>query len=233
MIMTFKAKLVVFTKAPLPGQAKTRLSPPFTSEEAAKLAEAFLFDTLEMIKTADLNAERIIYYTPKTAENYFSALIADGWQVKPQKGQSLKTRLINALSNESENDSLPVVVIGADSPTLPPHYLAEAFKIIKKADLVIGPALDGGFYLIGIRKFHPGLLKPVMLSKTDSCKKLAISADRIGLTYNKLPTWYDIDHADDLARIDDLRTLKSGFKAIRTRTLLTVLGHKQHIKNEE
>jgi len=231
--MTIKPKLVVFAKAPLPGQAKTRLSPPFTSEEAAALAEAFLIDTLDMIEIADLNVWKIIYFTPEYEANYFSDMISDGWQIKPQRGKSFKMRLINALREESENGDQPVVVIGADSPTLPPHYLVEAFKLLKKVDLVIGPALDGGFYLIGIKKFRHGLLNPVILSKADSCSKLVSNAARIGLTYKTLPTWYDIDHFDDLDQINDPKTVNGGFTAFRTRTMLTGLGLQQHTKNEE
>jgi len=231
--MTLKAKLLVFTKTPLPGQVKTRLSPPFTAEEAAALAEAFLFDTLDLIESAELNVGKIIYFTPEDEAKYFTEIISDGWQIKPQRGQSLRIRLINALREESANDDQPVVVIGADSPTLPPQYLAEALKILKKVDLVIGPAFDGGFYLIGIKKFHPSLLKSVILSKSDSYKKLVINAARVGLTYRTLPPWYDIDHFDDLERINNPMTLNRGFTALRTRIMLAGLGFQQHTKNEE
>lgn len=231
--MTFKAKIVVFAKAPLPGQVKTRLFPPFTSEEAAALAEAFLFDTLDLIESADLNLWKIIYFTPENEANYFSEIISDGWQIKPQRGKSFKMRLINVLREESENGDQPVVVIGADSPTLPPHYLVEAFKLLKKVDLVIGPALDGGFYLIGIKKFHYGLLNHVILSKSDSCNKLVSNAAIMGLTFKTLPTWYDIDHSDDLDQINDPLTVNNSFAAFRTRAMLTGLGLQQHTKNEE
>ncbi len=223
--MTSKNKLLVFAKAPLPGQAKTRLSPPLTAEEAATMAEAFLLDSLEMIETVKLNAEIIIYYTPKTAADYFSHLTAGNRQIKPQQGSSLKIKITSALSVETENNNLPVIIIGTDSPTLPPRYLAEAFKILSRVDLVVGPAIDGGFYLIGVNKFYPDLLKPVILSNPESCKQLLQSAARIGLTFEKLPEWYDIDRFEDLKRISDLVSVKYGFSAPRTKTLLADLNY--------
>ncbi len=225
--MTSKSKLLVFAKAPLPGQAKTRLSPPLKSEEAATMAEAFLLDTLEMIETIKLNAEKIIYYTPKTAANYFSHLRSGNWQFKPQQGRSLKMKITNAFRIEIENNDQPVIIIGSDSPTLPPQYLEEALIKLRSTDLVVGPALDGGFYLIGINKFYPELLKPVILSKPESCEKLLESADRIGLTFKKLPEWYDIDRFEDLKRINSLVSIKYGFAAPRTKTLLAGFNYPQ------
>lgn len=217
--MPSKSKLLIFAKAPLSGEAKTRLSPPLTAIEAATLAEAFLLDTLEMVGTVKLNADIIIYYTPETATDYFTYLKPDNWQIKPQQGRSLKMKITNALRVEIGNSEHPVIIIGTDSPTLPPQYLIEAFKIISKVDLVIGPALDGGFYLIGMNKFYPELLKPVILSKPDSCEKLLESAARIGLTFKKLPEWYDIDRFEDLKHINNQISDKYGFAAPRTRTL--------------
>lgn len=225
--MTIKAKLVVFAKAPLPGQVKTRLSPPLTAEEAATMAEAFLLDTLEMIETVKLNAEKIIYYTPKTAADYFSHLRPGNWHIKPQQGHSLKMKIMNALRVEFENNEQRVIIIGSDSPTLPPQYLEEALIKLKSRDLVVGPALDGGFYLIGVNRFYPELLKPVILSKPESCEKLLESAARIGLNFTKLPEWYDIDRFEDLKRINDLMSVKYGFAAPRTKTLLAGLNYQQ------
>jgi uncharacterized protein len=225
--LSSKQKLLVFAKAPLPGQAKTRLSPPLTAEEAATMAEAFLLDTLEMIEAAKLNADIIIYYTPKTAANYFSHLISGYWQIKPQQGRSLKMKIANALSVETGKNNQPVIIIGTDSPTLPPHYLTEAFEMLCRVDLVVGPATDGGFYLMGLNRFYPELLKPVILSKPESCKQLLESAARIGLTFKKLPEWYDIDRFEDLKHVNDLMSGKQGFAAPRTKTLLAGLNNQQ------
>ena len=220
-------KLLLFAKAPLPGQVKTRLSPPLTAEEAATMAEAFLLDTLEMIETVELNAEKIIYYTPKTAANYFSHLRSGNWQIKLQQGRSLKMKITNAFRIEIENNDQPVIIIGSDSPTLPPQYLEEALIKLSSTDLVVGPAIDGGFYLIGMNKFYPELLKPVILSKPNSCEKLLESAARIGLTFKMLPEWYDIDRFEDLKRINDMMSFKCGSSAPRTKTLLAGLNNQQ------
>ena len=136
--MTSKNKLLVFAKAPLPGQAKTRLSPPLTAEEAATMAEAFLLDTLEMVETIKLNAEIIIYYTPKAATDYFAHLRSGNRQIKPQQGRSLKMKITNALRIEIGNNNQPLIIIGSDSPTLPPQYLEEA--LIKLSPYFAGRA---------------------------------------------------------------------------------------------
>lgn len=225
--MASRNKLLLFAKAPLPGQAKTRLSPPLTAEEAATMAEAFLLDTLEMIETIKLNAEKIIYYTPKTAADYFSPLRSGNWQIKPQQGRSLKMKITNAFRIEVGNTNQPVIIIGSDSPTLPPQYLEEALIKLRSTDLVVGPALDGGFYLIGMNKFYPELLKPVILSKPESCDKLLESAARIGLTFKKLPEWYDLDLFEDLKRINGPVSFKYGFAAPRTKALLAGFNDQQ------
>ncbi|MFU8794487.1 MAG: TIGR04282 family arsenosugar biosynthesis glycosyltransferase [Dethiobacteria bacterium] len=229
--MTSKSKLLVFAKAPLSGEAKTRLSPPLTAIEAATLAETFLLDTLEMVGTIKLNTDIIIYYTPITAANYFTHLIPGSWQMKPQQGRSLKMKITNAFRIEIGNSYQPVIIIGTDSPTLPPQYLTEAFKIISKVDLVIGPALDGGFYLIGMNKFYPELLKPVTLSKPESCEKLVESAVRMELTFKMLPAWYDIDRFEDFKHINNQISDKYGFAAPRTKTLLAGLAYQQADQN--
>jgi len=92
---------------------------------------------------------------------------------------------------------------------------------------VVGPATDGGFYLIGMNKFYPELLKPVILSKPESCKQLLESAGRIGLTFKKLPVWYDADRFEDLKRISDPMSVKYGFAAPRTKALLAGLNYQQ------
>lgn len=96
--------------------------------------------------------------------------------------------------------------------------------------MVIGPALDGGFYLIGMNKFYPELLKPVILSKPDSCEKLIESAARMELTFKMRPEWYDIDRFDDLKRINSLKSVKYGFAAPRTKTLLAA-GRKANLED--
>lgn len=225
--MTSRNKLLLFAKAPLPGQAKTRLSPPLTAKVAAGMAEAFLLDTLEMIETIKVNAEKIIYYTPTNAANYFSHLRSGSWQIKPQQGRNLKMKITNALRLEIGNKDQPAIIIGSDSPTLPPRYLEEALIKLSSTDLVVGPAIDGGFYLIGMHKFYPELLKPVILSKPESCEKLIESAARMGLTFKMLPEWYDIDRFEDLKRIYNLKSVQYGFAAPRTKTLLAGLDYQQ------
>ena len=92
---------------------------------------------------------------------------------------------------------------------------------------MVGPARDGGFYLIGVNRFYPELLKPVTLSTPESCKQLLKSAARIGLTFKILPEWYDIDRFEDLKRINNLNSVKHGFAAYRTKALLAGLNYQQ------
>jgi len=196
--------LLVVAKRPAPGETKTRLTkspsvggtPPLTPEQAAQLYEAFLCDTLDLVRQVP-DVRPIIAYLPEGAEGYFRGLAPD-FDLLPQHGADLGERLDNALTHYLANDHDKAVIMDSDSPTLPAEHLAQAFDILDKADVALGPCEDGGYYLIGLKRPAPRLLREVQMSTPHVVRDTLALAEAEGLTVAQLPVWYDVDTAAEL-----------------------------------
>ena len=190
--------LIVVAKRPTPGKTKTRLSPPLTPELASALYECFLFDTLEQMRRVD-DAWRVIAYLHE--RDYFQRLAPD-FELIPQEGHDLGERLDNALTSYLLHGYERVIIMDSDSPTLPPDYLSQAFSVLSDgADVVLGPCDDGGYYLIGIKKPTPRLLREVHMSTPMVAAETMALAKEEGLHLVTLPIWYDIDDVASLSRL--------------------------------
>lgn len=192
--------LLVMAKYPAPGRIKTRLTPPLSPEQAARLYECFLLDTLDLMRQAP-EMQRVIAYSPAGSESYFNRLAPD-FELVLQQGPDLGTRLDNALTLYLELGYQRVAIMNSDGPTLPAAYLTLAFKLLAgEAELVLGPATDGGYYLIGLKRPAPRLLREVQMSTPRVlADTLALAAEE-SLTVELLPPWYDVDNGESLARL--------------------------------
>jgi hypothetical protein len=192
--------LIVVAKQPTPGATKTRLSPPLSPEQAASLYECFLLDTLDLVRKIQ-GIQPAIAYLPEEASGYFTGLAPD-FDLLLQSGRNLGERLDHALTHYLNAGYRNVVIMDSDSPTLPSSYLSTAFKLLNNgSDMVIGPCEDGGYYLIGIKKPHPRLLREVRMSTPQvTADTLAMAAEE-GLQVGLLPTWYDVDNYISLQRL--------------------------------
>lgn len=223
--------LIVVAKQPAPGQTKTRLSPPLTPEQASALYECFLQDTLEQMRQVD-ETQRLIAYLPQDAQDYFRRIAPD-FELILQNGHDLGRRLDNALTDRLSQGYERAVIMDSDSPTLPPVFLSQAFtSLANGADVVLGPCEDGGYYLIGIKKPAPRLLREVQMSTpTVTADTLAIAKEE-GLSISLLPTWYDVDDGTSLLRlIKELDGLDSQV-AIHTREFLEQYSIRQFLFRE-
>lgn len=190
--------LIVVAKRPAPGKTKTRLSPPLTPELASALYECFLFDTLDQMRQVN-DALHVIAYLDEC--DYFQRLAPD-FELIPQEGEDLGERLDRALTSYLSRGYQRVVIMDSDSPTLPPVYLSHAFHALSDgADVVLGPCDDGGYYLIGLRKPAPRLLREVHMSTPAVAAETIALAKEENLNLVTLPTWYDVDDADSLSRL--------------------------------
>jgi Uncharacterized protein conserved in bacteria len=190
--------LIVVAKRPTPGKTKTRLSPPLTPQLASALYECFLFDTLDQMRLV-LEAQHVIAYLDEP--DYFQRLAPD-FELTPQEGNDLGERLDRALTSYLSRGYERVVIMDSDSPTLPPDYLSQAFGVLSDgADVVLGPCEDGGYYLIGIKKPRPRLLREVHMSTPTVAAETIALAKEEGLNLVTLPTWYDVDDVSSLARL--------------------------------
>ena len=190
--------LIVVAKRPAPGKTKTRLSPPLTPELASALYESFLFDTLDQMRQV-ADSHHVIAYLDEC--DYFQRLAPD-FELIPQEGRDLGERLDHALSLYLSRGYERAVIMDSDSPTLPPDYLSRAFHVLSNgADVVLGPCDDGGYYLIGLKRPTPRLLREVHMSTPTVAAETIALAQEEGLNLVTLPTWYDIDDVASLSRL--------------------------------
>lgn len=206
--------LLVIAKRPAPGQTKTRLTPPLTPEQAAQLYECFLQDTLEVMRAVP-GVKRLIHYAPDHEADYFRRIAPD-FGLTPQVGKSLGERLDNVLTLCLRDGSRRAVITDSDSPTLPPDYVAQAFECLEEADVALGPCDDGGYYLIGLKRPQPRLLREVKMSTPQVLRDTLALADEEKLRVALLPAWYDVDTIQELRRLEaELRASSSAAHATR------------------
>jgi len=198
-----EAALVVFAKAPIPGQVKTRLCPPLTPDEAATVHGSFVIDTLERTRTAvskfRLSADRYLACAPSSTLTFFKIMEErQAVRLLEQEGEDLGARMHGVFERLFADGYGKVIIVGTDVPALPLTTYQQAIELLGRHDLVLGPALDGGYYLIGLKKPAAALFRDIPWS-TD--RVLALTKENggaLGLTIGQLPEWRDVDTIEDL-----------------------------------
>lgn len=208
-----KRALMVVAKKPAPGHTKTRLCPPLTGEQAAQLYEAFLLDTLALIRQArqQLEFQPIIVYLADDSpdsEAYFAALAPD-FQRFEQVGANLSARLNHATMHCLTTLGYDqAAIMNSDSPSLPSACLVEAFTALDNADVTLGTTDDGGYYIIGLKQPAPPLFLTVTMSTPTVAQDTLDRAKDQTLSVKLLPQSHDVDYIDDLrALAAELSTL--------------------------
>jgi len=191
--------LGLFAKAPVPGQVKTRLSPPLSLEDCAQLYEAMLFDVIEQ-HARSIESALALWCAPPEAVGWFEARVPAAFDVLPQRGATLAARLAFAFREHVARGCERIVVRGTDSPTLPLARISEAFDALECVDLVLCPDRDGGYNLIGLRAPCDALFE-IELSTGSVLEQTRKRAERIGLRSLILPAHHDIDRPADLERV--------------------------------
>jgi uncharacterized protein len=193
--------VIVMIKAPRAGFAKTRLVPALSETEAASLAACFAQDVVQGAGKVD--GHLLIAYTPADGREVLETILPRSVLWFEQQGDDLGERLDSAAAHAASLDFTPLIFIGADSPTLPPTFIATAIEWLTsgKSDVVLGPTEDGGYYLIGLRRRERGLFQNVAWSTSAACEQTAQNAARLGLRLLQLPAWYDVDTPSDLLRL--------------------------------
>jgi rSAM/selenodomain-associated transferase 1 len=193
--------VAIMAKAPWPGTVKTRLCPPLVAAEAAALYRCFLLDKIAAVRALD-NTQPVIAYSPEEARAEFAALAPD-FALVPQRGSDLGARLHAMLAGLLAGGRRGAIAADSDTPTLPREYLQQAVDCLTRrdADVVLGPAEDGGYYLIGIREARAVLFEGVPWSTPAVLEVTLRKAATTGLRIVCLPTWFDVDTPDDLRRL--------------------------------
>ena len=213
--------LAVAAKAPQPGSVKTRLHSRLSADEATELYRCFLKDTLSLMDSVP-KTELVISYTPKGGERYFDGIHSakpgknGNPRMLPQRGRSFGDKLYHAFEELFGEGFDSVVIIDADSPTLPRDYLIDAFDELARPGerAVLGPAEDGGYYLIGLRRPHRRLFEQITWSSDRVLAQTLERAREITLEVSLLPMWYDVDDSSTLERLKFEISGGNGFKSL-------------------
>ncbi len=201
-----QARLLVFAKAPVPGQVKTRLAGKYGIRGAARLYQAMLRRTLAMATAAALCPVQL-WCAPNTTHPFFASCRRDyGVTLKTQPGGDLGRRMDLAL-RQALRESSWAVLIGGDCPSLGSAELRTALSALAGVrDAVLGPAEDGGYVLIGLRRPCPVLFQGVAWGKPGVLAATRRRLQRAGMAWSELPTGWDVDYPADVRHLK-----RSGF----------------------
>jgi len=205
--------IAIMAKAPQPGRSKTRLIPRVSPREAADLSAAFLSDVTGNVQAAahDVPIKGFVAYAPAGCADLFDGilapgtglLLADGAIACPPGVQGFGRCLLHAVHALLEEGHASVCVLNADSPTLPTVYLRQAASVLAAPGdrVVLGPAEDGGYYLLGMKQAHAGLFADIDWSTERVFDQTTARAASLGLELVLLPPWYDVDEPASLDRL--------------------------------
>lgn len=192
------AKLIIFSKAPEPGQVKTRLIPALGKDGAAQLHRNMLEQKLQMVSESQI-ATVDLYCSPDQQHPYFQQIASSfNLSLHTQIGADLGERMANALQVALSTHS-QAVIIGTDCPPLDQAYLIDAFQALENgADSVIGPATDGGYVLLGLRRFSRTLFTDMDWGTNRVFRQTKARLHQLEFSYVELDSLWDIDRPEDL-----------------------------------
>lgn len=230
--MAPSAAIGIMCKAPRPGQSKTRLAAMIGADAAAMLAACFLRDVAAAIESVseDLGRKGYGVYAPADAQADLRRLLPTSFDLLLQADARFENVLHDAIAELMNKGHDCVVLVNGDSPTLPPEFLADAIAALRRAGdrMVLGPASDGGYYLIGLNHRCRHVFTDIPWGTDDVARLTLLRASEVGLEAVLLPEWYDIDDDKTLDWLrDELAGRSSRFKfggaASATREFLAMM----------
>lgn len=197
-----RTAVTIMAKASVPGMCKTRLVPPLTFEQAASLNTAFLLDIAANIAAAAKTTPilGLVAYQPREAHAFFASLLPAEFCLLAPREEGLGVSLSHAMRDLIEAGFQGACLVNGDSPTLPTAHLLAAIRALAEPGdrVVLGPAADGGYWLIGLKWFHPRLFQDIAWSTERVFAQTCDRAREIGLPVALAPPWYDVDDSETL-----------------------------------
>jgi uncharacterized protein len=223
----------IMCKAPRAGRTKTRLAAHIGASAAAELSACFLRDVAAAIEAVpvELGCGGYGVYAPAGSEAELRDLFPPGFELMLQAGSNLGQALFGAVRDLLRAGHDGVLLVNGDSPTLPPAFLVSAIEMLRRPGdrMVLGPAADGGYYLIGLKQAHAHLFADIAWGTATVAQSTRQRAIEAGLAVAELPEWYDIDDAETLGWLraelaGSLPRFCNGGKAAATRALMAKLA---------
>ena len=198
-MMQKQTAIIVFLRNPEPGKVKTRLAAEIGDHQAYLIYKRLLEITRSVLDQVD--ADKWLFYSEFIGDDDWSK---DRYHKEIQKGNDLGERMANAFLKVLQNGYKRVLIIGSDCPGLQVADIEEAIRGLEEKDLVFGPALDGGYYLLGMKDLYMSMFQEIPWSESDVLKISMKKAEESGLTYSCIETRRDIDYLADLQHFPQL-----------------------------
>ncbi|MFW5967133.1 MAG: TIGR04282 family arsenosugar biosynthesis glycosyltransferase [Persicimonas sp.] len=194
--------VAVFAKQARAGEVMTRLGAAIGEEEAAELYRAFLADIAHTVGGLERELERPIRalcaYTGRMDDPGFAPFDEEGFEFIEQSGADLGARLSTIVEEHFSRRASPLLIIGADSPTLSARHFEQALDRLSERQVVLGPSFDGGYYLIGLDGPHTSVFREIDWSSRRVLGQTLRRCREASLLCETLEFWYDVDTIDDL-----------------------------------
>ncbi len=192
--MKNEALLMIFARNPVKGKVKTRLAADLGEEEALVVYKELLKHTKTVCE--QVSVDKIVFYSDFIEME--DVWTGEGFFKVEQHGEGLGERMRNAFFAAFEAGNSPVIIIGTDCFELTSAIISEAFEKLKESDVVVGPALDGGYYLLGMKKYLPQLFDGIQWSTATVCQETLNKCHELNACVTKLSVLADIDTKEDL-----------------------------------
>ncbi|MGD1152958.1 MAG: TIGR04282 family arsenosugar biosynthesis glycosyltransferase [Syntrophales bacterium] len=215
--------LVMFVRFPGQGRVKSRLAKDLGEEAATNLYRCFVEDLLERFSKESYRL-RIAFY-PAEKEREMKEMLGDGFSYIPQSGEDLGERMKLSFLRCFSEGARSVVLIGSDIPDLPARIVDEAFLALDRNEAVIGPSVDGGYYLLGFTKdtFNGDVFMGLPWGAGTVFQETMKILRRAGVPVHVLPVWWDIDKPEDIAALIE-NSEHTGFADSKTMLYLKAIG---------
>ncbi|HOD36371.1 MAG TPA: TIGR04282 family arsenosugar biosynthesis glycosyltransferase [Syntrophales bacterium] len=221
--------IIVFIRSPGGARVKSRLAESIGDERAQVLYRFFVEDLLDTVVRQD--ARLRVYYEPSDAKEDIARWLGDGYALFPQRDEDLGAKMRQAFEETFEQGYHSALLIGSDVPDLPDDVFREGFGALPGHDAVLGPSMDGGYYLVGFRDetFRPEIFEGIPWSTNMVFQKTLEIFISLGDAVHILPVWRDIDVVEDLKALMH-RHGESPFR--HSRTLRYLLNQKDFIRQD-
>lgn len=220
----YRRCVLVFARAPVLGRVKTRLAAGLPEPQVLRLYRCMVEDTVDMLRSVD--ADIVVQFHPHNAGETMRSWLGPLAAYRPQQGRSLGERMAGAFRQAFDCGADHALCIGTDIPTVHPGIIAEAFAQLQHRRAVLGPTVDGGYYLIGLTgpRLPPNIFaEDIPWGSGAVCAATSARLSAAGLSIHRLPTLRDIDTIDDLIDFHH-RAREGGRQARRTTGLMKTIA---------
>lgn len=203
--MALGTAVSIVCKTPGVGGGKSRLRPLLGAEMAQRLSACFIRDVAAALEAVPEALGRQLYalFSPAGSEAVLRVLLPSPWTLVPRQGASVGAVLQTSMAAFLADGHDSAIMVNGDSPTLPTEFIEQAIAALREPGdrVILGPAHDGGYYLVGLKRPHPRLFEDIAWSTPEVLACTLRRAEEIGLPVVLLPTWYDVDEPQDFLRL--------------------------------